>query len=149
MTLELTEQQRQQVTEHGGGPVEVVDPVSRRGYVLIAKEQYERVRAVLEAAAPAPPAEAAPAVSPLMLRSQQAYWRELPELLKDGKLHRQRVCYHGDQRIGTARTDAELVRRCLRLGLQRGDFYIGWIEERPTPPWEPPDVEESLFDVTD
>ena len=61
MTLELTEQQRQKVVEQGGLPVEVVDPHSQRTYVLIAREQFDKIRSLLESAGncrPPPPRRA-------------------------------------------------------------------------------------------
>jgi hypothetical protein len=43
MMLELTEQQRQAVHEQAREPVEVIDPVTRCAYVLLSREQYERM----------------------------------------------------------------------------------------------------------
>jgi hypothetical protein len=48
MRLELTELQRRAVQEQAGRPVEVIDPDTRRAYVLLAREQYERIRSGLE-----------------------------------------------------------------------------------------------------
>ena len=45
MKIELTDQQEQEI-QHGR-PVAVVDAKTERSYVLIAPEQYERMRAVL------------------------------------------------------------------------------------------------------
>jgi hypothetical protein len=49
MTLELTDQQRQAVEgRKGTEPVEVTDPTSKRAYVLLARELYDRVRHLFE-----------------------------------------------------------------------------------------------------
>jgi hypothetical protein len=151
MPLELTEQQRRMVEGEAGQPVEVVDPDTQRTYFLIGSEQFEKVRPFLDdAPQPATPSDAGSvAISPEMLRSQHAFWRDLPELLKQRKLRKRWVCYCGDERIGIAKTKTELVQRCLLRGLQRGQFYVGWIEERFTPPWEPTELEVSLFEATD
>ena len=59
------------------------------------------------------------------------------------------MAYHGDERIGFARTDTELYHECLRRGLQRGEFYVGFLEPLETPPWGPSVIEESLYECND
>jgi hypothetical protein len=60
--IELTEAQRQALQAGCGKPVEVVDPATQERYVLLAREQYEQVRPLLQGVAeqplppPAPPA---------------------------------------------------------------------------------------------
>jgi hypothetical protein len=49
MMLELTEQQRRLINGETGRPIEVVDPGTQRIYVLIACEQFEKDRALLDA----------------------------------------------------------------------------------------------------
>lgn len=44
----LNEEQRQALKERGDGPVEVVDPGTSKVYVLIAREQYERLKPLFE-----------------------------------------------------------------------------------------------------
>src|SRR5438094_684948 len=59
--IQLTEEQSQAVAAQQGRPVEVIDPVRRRSYVLIAAEAYQRVRDMLEAEdRPAQPAASVP-----------------------------------------------------------------------------------------
>jgi hypothetical protein len=56
MKIELTDRQAQEVLQ--GHPVEVVDPVSERAFVVVARELYERVRPLLGGSAeqgPSPP----------------------------------------------------------------------------------------------
>src|SRR5882724_6130634 len=109
MTLELTEQQRQMMAEQPGRPLALVDPVTLRTYVLIASEQFEKVRPLLENGRQhlVSPVEDANVVPPGILRSQQAYWRDLPELLKRWRYRGRWVCYHDDERIGIAKTKTE------------------------------------------
>jgi hypothetical protein len=54
-TIELTEQQRQALLAESDKPIDVVDPGTQQHYVLIAQEQYERLRALLEQKVPQPP----------------------------------------------------------------------------------------------
>ncbi len=42
-----------------------------------------------------------------ILRSQQAFWRDLPELLKNKNNHGKWVCYRGDERVGIAKTKVD------------------------------------------
>jgi hypothetical protein len=46
--IELTDVQRQALHAERGKPVDVVDPATQQRYVLLAREQYERVRSLLE-----------------------------------------------------------------------------------------------------
>jgi len=48
MTTEITDQQRAAITAEGDRPVEVVDPQTNRLYVLISREQYERLKPLFE-----------------------------------------------------------------------------------------------------
>jgi hypothetical protein len=70
-------------------------------------------------------------------RSQQAFLRDLPELLKDEALRGQWIAYHGDQRIGIAPSNEPLLRECARRGLgedQYDLFIIDETEEVEIPP---------------
>jgi hypothetical protein len=48
--VEITDAQRQALHAGRGKPVEVVDPATQQHYVLLAREQYEQVRPLLEGA---------------------------------------------------------------------------------------------------
>jgi hypothetical protein len=91
-------------------------------------------------AGPQPPPEgprgAADEIPPGIQRSLAAFRRDLPTLLADKKLYRCWVAYHGDERIGIARSADELYRECFRRGLKREDFVVCWIM-----PEIPPDEE--------
>src|SRR3982750_1983066 len=136
MRIELTEEQRQAVQGQAGGPVEVIDTDSQRAYVLLAREQYEQMRSLV-GCEPEPShrgAEVAPGIPPGILRSQQAFWRDLPHLLSRPKLGGRGGCYHGGERIGIGTHD-ELIRQCGRRGIPDDALYLGRIRPRELPPW--------------
>jgi hypothetical protein len=75
-------------------------------------------------------------------RSQAAFYRDLPELLK--KNSRQWVAYHGDDFLGCARTQTELFQRCLTRGLKEDEFIVLFADhaaledhEEVELPWHP------------
>jgi len=142
MMLELTEQQRQAVQEQAGEPVEVIDPDTQRAYVLLAREQYDRMRSLVgsEREPTHRVADGAPDIPPGILRSQKAFWRDLPHLLSQPKLRGRWVCYHGGERIGIGSYE-QLIRECCRRGIPDDASYVGRIRPRELPPWEPEDVE--------
>jgi hypothetical protein len=59
------------------------------------------------------------------------------------------VAYHGDERIGFGKTQTEVYQECFRRGLQRGEFYVGWIEADEIPPWGTIQGDWSLYEFTD
>ncbi|MBV9122488.1 MAG: hypothetical protein JO112_03870 [Planctomycetes bacterium] len=140
LALELTEQQRQAIEAQGGRPVEVIDPATNRLYVLVSAETFARVQRLLEQEKGPEPEETA-GIPPGILRSQQAFWRDLPELLKNRRHYLKWAAYHGDERIGIGSTPTELIREILRQGIPREDYYVGRIQPQDLPPWEPIEVE--------
>ena len=76
-----------------------------------------------------PAAEHVCTISPMVAKSQEAFRRELPELLKNR--YGQWVAYHGDERLGFGRTQIEIYRECLRRGLKDEDFVVWGI----SPEW--------------
>ena len=79
-------------------------------------------------------------------KSQEAFFRDLPELLKDRRLRGRCVAYHGDERIGIARDDKVLIRECLRRGLKREEYDILIIEPQSDEP-EEIDYPSAWYDV--
>ena len=75
--IELNPEQRQAMAQ--GQPVRIIDPLTHDAYVLVRAEVYARLAGVPQR----PAAQPDPEIPPLMLRSQQAFWQDLPELLKD------------------------------------------------------------------
>jgi hypothetical protein len=68
------------------------------------------------------------ALEPRIEQAQQAFRRDLPELLKLKNSARQWVAYAGDRRVALGRTKTELYQECLRRGLGRGTFVVRSIE---------------------
>ena len=123
LTPELGEAVEQAVGRSGGRPVRVEDPRNRRTYLLFEEAAYETSSSADEAWQP-PLADIPEGVR----RSQAAFLRDLPELLKDESLRGQWVVYHGDERIGIAPNDEPLIRECSRRGL-KSDQYDTFIIE--------------------
>ena len=65
-------------------------------------------------------------VSPSMLDADEAFRRDLPQLLKERP--GEWVGYHGSDRIGFATTKAQMYRECLERGLKRGEFFVTCVE---------------------
>jgi hypothetical protein len=143
--FELNTEQRQAMAQ--GQPVRIIDPETHDAYVVVPAAEYERL-----AGAPQHAAEAAhPEIAPLMLRSQQAFWRDLPGLLMDRRNHRKWAAYHGEDRVAIARSEVDAYQECLRRGLNRGEFYVGKLEADPDgiPPWGTYKSDWSLYEATD
>jgi len=147
-SIELTDEQRRIIEAEQGHPVDVIDRATNRSYVLLAREQYEKVHSLLVAPPPPPESEATMAAAPGNLRSQQAFWRDLPELLRDKKNRGQWVCYHGDERIGIG-TYEDLIGACLRRGLRDDEYDLTVIEPRTLPPWEAEEIDPGGHEVDD
>jgi len=127
----LTPEQRQLVQEAGNRPVRIEDPELRETYVLLRADVYERVRDAIE-----PTSADLVEVPEGIRRSQEAFFRDLPELLKDPRLKGSYVAYHSSERIGIAADDAPLIRECLRRGLKRDEYDIIIIEPQSPEPEE-------------
>jgi hypothetical protein len=80
-------------------------------------------------------------IPPGIRRSQEAFWRDLPELLQIPKHRDNWVAYEGDKRIGIAHSKTELVREIIRRGIARDVYYIGIIQPQDLAPWEPEEIE--------
>ncbi len=149
MSLELTEQQRQALADRPLGPVELIDPATQRAYVLIAAEQFQRVADFLApelTASQSPPPDIA-AIPPGIRKSQEALRRDLPALLAKKKLQGQWIAYHGDERIGIARSKVPLIEECLRRGLSDDEYYVGMIT--PTELIEVEDIDIGFCEFDD
>src|SRR5207244_584626 len=83
--IELNPEQRQAVAQ--GQPVRIIDPLTHDAHVLVRAAEYARLAAALQRPAEQPD----PEIPPLMLRSQQAFWKDLSELPKDERNQRKWV----------------------------------------------------------
>jgi hypothetical protein len=107
----LNHEQRRLVEQAGDQPVRIEDPEMHQAYVLVRADVYERVRDVIE-----PRSDEERHVPEGIRESQEAFFLDLPELLKDRRLRGRYVAFHGNERIGIAGDDAPLIRECLHRG---------------------------------
>jgi hypothetical protein len=142
--IELDPEQRQAVAH--GEPVRIVDPLTHDAYVLVRADVYARLAGEAERPSNSPN----PEISPQMLRSQKAFWRDLPELLKIKRNRKKWAAYHGDERVAITRSSVDAYQECFRQGLERGEFYVGRLEADPDgiPPWGTFESDWSFFEVT-
>lgn len=143
--IRLTSVQRAAI--EAGRPVAIVDPLTHDDYVLIRAEEYER----LAGERPAMTHEPSPDIAPMVLRSMQAFWRDLPGLLQKRRNRKKWAAYHGDERVIIARSEVDAYQECFRRGLVRGEFYVGWLREEPeeVPPWGTFESDRSLYEFGD
>jgi hypothetical protein len=143
--IELNTEQRQAMAQ--GQPVRIIDPVTHDAYVLVRSEEYARLAEARERLGGQPH----PEIPPMILRSQQAFWRDLPGLLMDRRNHRRWAAYHREDRVTIARTKVDAYQECLRQGLKRGEFYVGKLDAHPEgiPPWGTIECDRSLYEATD
>jgi hypothetical protein len=128
-TITLTPEQLDVVEQAGDQPVRVEDPRNHRTYTLVEEA--------------CPGSRAAPdgtgqslddGIPEGILRSQDAFFRDLPELLKDESLRGMWVIYHGDERIGVATKMRPLIEECSRRGLKRDEYDVFVIEPQSREP---------------
>jgi len=148
MYVFISDQQRRALDEQAGEPLEVVDPQTRQAYILIARDRYDALQMPAEAAGQrAQRCGTIVAQIPPQIRcSQEAYWRELPDLLSLASSRRRWVAFHGDERIGFGRTETELYQECYRRGLKDDEIYVGRLRPSLVPPWEAEVIEPSLYE---
>ena len=143
--IELDPEQRQAIAQ--GQPVRIIDPLTQDAYVLVRAEEYAR----LARAPQRLPGQPHPEIPPMILRSQQAFWRDLPGLLMVRRNHRKWAAYHCEERVAIARSEVDAYQECFRRGLNRGEFYVGKLEPDPDgiPPWGTIQCDRSLYEFTD
>src|SRR3954447_13064086 len=104
----ITPEQRDEIEQ--AGAVRIEDPETHAAYVILKAEVYERMKPLVETRHDEIPEG--------IRRSQDAFFHDLPELLKDDSLLGQCVAYSGDERIGIAPSDEPLIREINRRGIQ-------------------------------
>lgn len=129
--MTITPEQRQAVEQAGGQPVRLEDPENHRAYVLLVEDAYQRL-----AKPGSVPQDLLPEIPEGILRSQDAFFRDLPELLKDESLRGKWVIYHGDERIGIDPDMVPLIKECNRLGLKRDQYDVFVIRPQSREPEE-------------
>jgi hypothetical protein len=143
--IELNPEQRQAMAE--GQPVRIVDPETHDAYVLFRAADYAR----LEGALPRPVEEPPTGIAPGILRSMQAFWRDLPELLKHRRNRGKWAAYHGEERVAIRKSDVDAYQECFRRGMKHEEFYVGWLKEDPEgiPPWGTLEGDWTFYEVTE
>jgi hypothetical protein len=143
----LSPEQRRAIGEAVDQPVPIVDPVTHDAYVLVRADVYARLATI-----PQPPShQPNPDIPPLILRSQQAFWQDLPDLLKNKRNRGKWAAYHGTERVALTRSDVDAYQECFRRGLKHEEFYVGRLEADPDgiPPWGTREGDWSLYEATD
>src|SRR5258708_916221 len=114
MTI-LTPELKQAIEQAGDELVRLEDPQTRQTYVLLKSEVYEKIREIvgdeweqsdtsLKVTADAASRVEDAGIPEGIRRSQEAFFRDLPELLKDRRLRGKWIAYHRDERIKIGRT---------------------------------------------
>ena len=134
----LTSELRQEIERAGDEPVRIEDPETRIAYVLMKAEVYERI--TLRADSDHSATEQVPQG---ILRSKEAFLRELPSLLTRKKWHRRWVLYRDEEQIGIAKRPDKLLKECAKRGLKNDEYYIGVIEPHSPDSGE---IERSLLE---
>jgi hypothetical protein len=121
MAIELTPEQRQSLQAHPDLPVEVIDPATQRRYVLVAREQFDRLQP-----APEPPQlerRSTRPAAPLNIPQRLEDLPTPPELLEEARRYQRKLSLYGKKWL------QEIVEE---MKLQY--YYGGWfIRVLPTP----------------
>lgn len=110
------------------GVVRIEDPETQAAYVLLKAEVYDRIKPLLE--------NRHDVIPEGIRRSQEAFFRDLPELLKDESQLGHCVAYCGDERIGIAPSDEPLIREINRRGIKDDEFDLFVIRPQGREPEE-------------
>ena len=113
-TITLTPEQLQLIEQAGGQPVRVEDPTGAAPITSSRRRRRKPARRRMRRGDPGSD------IPEGILRSQDAFFRDLPELLKDESLRGLWVIYHGDERIGVAHEEAAPDRGVLEARLEEG-----------------------------
>ena len=124
--MTITPEQRLEIDQ--AGAVRIEDPETHAAYVILKAEVYERIQSLLE--------NGLEEIADGIRRSQDAFFRDLPELLKDKGLLGQCVAYRGDERIGIAPSDEPLIREINRRGIKDDEFDLFVIRPQGREPEE-------------
>jgi hypothetical protein len=124
--MTITPEQRHEIEQ--AGAVRIEDAETHAAYVILKAEVYERMKPLLE--------NRHEEIPEGIRRSQDAFFRDLPELLKDKSLLEQCIAYCGDERIGIAPSDEPLIREINRRGIQDDEFDLFVIRPQGREPEE-------------
>jgi hypothetical protein len=122
----ITPEHRQKIEQCGATRIE--DPETHATYVILKAEVYERLKPLLE--------NGRDEIPEGIRQSQAAFYRDLPELLKDDSLLGQWIAYCGGERIGIAPSDEQLIREINRRGIKDDEFDLFVIRPQGLEPEE-------------
>ena len=124
--MTITPEQRCEIDQVGALRIE--DAETHAAYVILKAEVYERIKSLLE--------KGREEIADGIRRSQDAFFRDLPELLRDEGLLGQCVAYCGDERIGIAPSDEPLIGEINRRGIKDDEFDLFVIRPQGREPEE-------------
>jgi hypothetical protein len=131
----LTPEQKRAVIEAGDRPVMLEDPETREAYVLPRQDAYDRLHAPRPSATPPPPPDLEEIPEGIRL-SQDAFFRDLPEMLKDKKLLGKWVAYHRDERVKVGKKQIDVIRELNRRNVPDDEFAIYVVRPQSREPEE-------------
>ena len=124
--MTITPEQRHEIETTG--LVRIDDPETRAAYVILKAEVYERMKT--------PPPRDRDEIPEGIRASQDAFFRDLPELLKDNSLLGPCVAYCRGERIAIASSDEPLIREINRRGIKDDEFDLFVIRPQSREPEE-------------
>jgi hypothetical protein len=125
MSIELTEEQRDQLKKQPNKAITVVDSETKEVFVLMQPETYRILisqqqpngKVVVDYTVGLPP------IPEGLRKSREAFLRDLPRLLQDERFKEKWVLYRGEKRLAVASTHDELMDACEKHGLQAGEYW--------------------------
>jgi hypothetical protein len=141
--IELTEHQTQTIPLAMNEPVQVVDPRTGKHFYLIGEQQFEDWQRLARVH------ETLSSIAPGVLRSMEAFWRDLQELLTRWRRRGKFVLYHHEQQAAFARSIPMLEKERIRRGIPEQECYIGHIVPQHEAPWTPEDMKTGLIEFDD
>jgi len=127
----LTDEQRKELA--GPSPIRAIDPETKQEYILVPVELYDQGYPLMADSAPTTPD---PHVPPGIRRSEEAFLRDLPQMMINKKHQGWWVAYQEDQRIGIDRDPQKLLEKIHDLGIQEDGYYLGVIRLHEMEPEE-------------
>ncbi len=124
--MTITPEQRYEIER--AGTVRIEDPETHAAYVILKAEIYDRIKPLFE--------NRHDEIPEGIRRSQDAFFLDLAELLKDESLLGQCIAYCGDERIGISPSDETLIREINRRGIKDDEFDLFVIRPQAREPEE-------------
>ncbi len=133
--IELTKEQQKSLDRED--PPRALDPRTQETYVLVRSAVYDRLVFVRNEQV----SESCLTIANGIRASQEAFWNDLPGLLKQPAIVGSWAAYNRKDRIGIPAVPRQMRRAIQRLGIPRGEYYMAVIRPRDLPPWEIEEVD--------